>query len=370
MAQNQLTVAKQQSNFLFDLYYVFVLAVVTGVIATFGVMASFALSAAPVYFPIFLILLGVALWTFGGAYVSIPMTIYLNKKYRDKRYSELDIAHARALKLLSKLPCRKTLDVPIMMSNLGLMRLCQGHYENAEDLFRQAYSYIKKDRYLRDSFAAAILLNNLACACLRRGNLVEAELHANEALEILSKPKSKQYKIMTALPHAVIGNVHARLSEYDTSVEHLTEAIEIYQNYKAPAGTIGASLLQGKTHTSFWLAYDFAKMGKWPESEKHLQSALTLIDEDSSAINALTIEIMYMLANEYMNVQKFDRAERLLDLAYGLCVETPFHPDAKNVLNYYEKLLLITDRQAEVADLRAWLRPHGPALIGASPFSP
>ena len=65
---------------------------------------------------------------------------------------------------------------------------------------------------------------------------------------------------------------------------------------------------------------------------------------------------MNALANEYMNSKMFGEAESLLELAYSAAQGQPFHPDAKQLLNYYEKLLLLTGRQAEVSDMRSWVR--------------
>lgn len=353
---NQVVVAKKQSTVAFTVYYVTLLFLVTSMIAMFGAAAYLSLITHEyLFFGMCSTLLLVSVWAWGGSYITIPMSLYLNQKYSEKRYGELEAAHSRALRLLNKLPFRKSIDVPVMTSNLALMRLCQGNYDSAEDLFRHAYSYAGKDRQLRDTFAAAILVNNLACACLRRGNYVEAELHANRALEILELKKNKQFKVISALPHAVIGNVHCRLGEYDTSIEHFLKAIQIYDTEKAPVGTINTSLSQGKTQVYLWLAYDYIKVDKISESEKICDRAFVLIEQDAGAVNALTLEVLYMLANEYMNLRKMDRAEKLLEIAYGLCAETPFHPDAKPLLNYFEKLLLLTDRQNEVADMRAWL---------------
>jgi hypothetical protein len=71
------------------------------------------------------------------------------------------------------------------------------------------------------------------------------------------------------------------------------------------------------------------------------------------------------LANEYMNLKMFGRAEHLMNIAYAIGHNHPFHPDAKQVLNYFEKLLLLTGRADEVADMRAWLRGAHTALLTA-----
>lgn len=355
---NQVTQVKKENTVAFNLYYVVTLGLVSLMLWLFGVSAfNAAVAGAAPLFVFAASMFCLCLWAFGGHYISIPMTIYLNQKYRQKRYSELEVAHAKALKLLRKLPFRKTLDLPILTSNLALLRLCQGNYENAESLFRDAVTFISKETVVKDSFSAAILINNLGCACMRLGNYVEAEVHANRALEILALPKNKNYRLVASLPYSLIGAVHTKLEEYDTALENFKEAFRIYENEKAPAGTIMTSFTQGRTQVRLWTAYVHAKLGKLEESENDCDLAFTLIQQDATAINTLTIEILYMLANEYMNAKLYERAERVLGLAYSQCVESPFHPDAKLVLNYYEKLLLLTDRQSEVADMRAWLRP-------------
>jgi tetratricopeptide (TPR) repeat protein len=354
---NQVTQVKKDNPAGFYLYYVVTLGLVSTILYLFGLAAVNSFLVGHVACIFYAAMFALSLWAFGGHYISIPMTIYLNQKYKQKRYSELEVAHAKALKLVRSLPFRKTWDLPILTSNLALLRLCQGNYENARNLFGEAVTFIAKESMVKDTYSAAILINNLGCAEMRLGNYVQAEVHANRALEILALPKNKQYRLIAALPYALIGAVHAKLEEYDTSLEHFDEAAKIYQNEKPPAGTITTSFMQGRTQMLLWTAYVHAKLGEMDESENDCDLAFSLIQQDSTAINTLTIEILYSLANEYMNAKHYERAERLLGLAYSQCVESPFHPDAKLVLNYYEKLLLLTDRQSEVADMRAWLRP-------------
>lgn len=365
---NKLVVAKRAESVKFNAYYATVLIMLTLVMGILASSGAVLISKGEFFLgTLWLVLFATSVWSLGASYISIPMTMYLNKKYAEKRYSELDIAHSRAIKLLTQLPLRKTFDIPVMMSNLALMRLCQGNYESAEELFRKAYEYISQDKRLRQTYAAAVLLNNLGCACMRRGNLVEAEVHATNAIELLESPKNKMWKVLRALPNTLIGVVHAKLAEFDTAEEHLNKALEIYTTEKAPAGTITTSLAQGRTQIELWLSYTYIKQGKGDEAKRHCDTGLALFDNDPASVNTLTIEVLYMLANEFMNVKDFERAEKLLEIAYGICLESPFHPDAKPLLNYFEKLLLLTDRQSEVADMRAWLRHvDGKKLIGTT----
>jgi tetratricopeptide (TPR) repeat protein len=282
--------------------------------------------------------------------------MHLNKKYGEKRYGELDVAHSRALKLVMQLPCRKSVDVPVLMSNLALMRLCQGNYESAEQLFRKATEYIDKEPRLNSTFAAAILTNNLGSACYRLGNLAEAEVHANKAMQIFELNKNRSWRIGLGLPHLLLGAIHAKFGEFDTAQEHLERAKYISETEKLPAGSIFTSFAQSQNQLSLWLSYVHLKQSARAEAEQFCDEAIQRIAKDPSGANTLSLEVLLMLANEFMNTKDFGRAEKLLDIAYAIASDWPQHPDGKQTLSYYEKLLLLTDRQSEVADMRNWLR--------------
>ena len=137
------------------------------------------------------------LWSYGALYVSIPLTLYFSGKYRrDRDYAAIDMAHRRALKLLMKLPVRRTASVAVTMCNLGLVRLCQGHYESAATLFSSAAAYLEKNRRLVRSPSAVVIYNNLAVTYMRLNKLIEADLVAAKALELAESPEvQKKYKI-------------------------------------------------------------------------------------------------------------------------------------------------------------------------------
>ncbi len=300
-----------------------------------------------------------SLWYFGSLYISLPLALYFHEKYRAERnYAQLDLVHRRALKVLSKLPVRRTRAVAISTSNLGLLRLCQGYYESAETIFAQAAEYVKKDRALSKSVTAVIVLNNLAIAKTRAKNYFEADEVAHQALAIAELPKiKKRFPIFSCAPHAALAAIHMRLNELDAALAEYTLAMEICENSPIPKGYPTGPFDQFRTHIYLGLAIITIKLGNRSDSVEWYKRFTETIDSDHTVFNTLSLENMSILANEYMNQKLFDYAERLLNLGYTISQDTPFHPDAKQLLNYFEKLLLLTDRQSEVGDMRSWLRP-------------
>lgn len=296
-------------------------------------------------------------WAFGSFLIAIPLSIYLNQHYTNKNYAAVDKTHSTALKLLTRLPVRKDAIVATTMSNLALSRLCQGYFESAESLFQQAIDYLERDKRMLTSLSRGLLYNNLGAANLKTGKLIEAELNATKSLEIATLPKNKKaHALMSAPPLAVLGSARLKLKEYDHALEYFEQAHDIYESATLPVGIIASSREQGRNMTGLGLALVYARLEKWEESEKYCDVIMTRIRLDASTINTLALEGLNLLANEYMNTQRFQRAEQLLEISYTLGRPYPFHPDARATLKFYEKFLLLTDRAQEIEDMKTWLR--------------
>ena len=300
-----------------------------------------------------------SLWYFGSSYISLPLALYFHEKYRSERnYAQLDLVHRRALKVLSKLPVRRTRAVAISTSNLGLLRLCQGYYDSAETIFAQAADYVKKDRVLSKTVTAVIVYNNLAIAKTRAKNYFAADEIAHQALAIAESPKiRKRYPIFSCAPHAALAAILMRLNEFEAALAEYTLAMDICENSPVPIGYPTGPFDQFKTHIYLGLAIVTIKLGRRSESVEWYKRFCEMAESDHTLLNTLSLENMSTLANDYMNVELFDMAENLLGHGYAISQAMPFHPDARQLLNYFEKLLLLTERQSEVSDMRSWLRP-------------
>lgn len=321
------------------------------------------------------------LWSTGGLFVGLGLNLYFHSKYRSERanFAQMDLVHRKALKALKKMPFSRHISVAVSISNLGILRLCQGDYEGAASLFSDASDYLDQFRKHRKLTAGGlrllwmdiILQNNLASAYIRSGKLIEAELIASRSLETAQEASfQKKYKMLEAAPLSVIGAVHTRLALSDSAadarlalsesaLEHFKKALEIFENEPVPKPFNAGTFQQAKYHCCIGAAIVSIRLERKAESLAWYEKSVQLARRDLSQLNVLALEGLYILANEYMNNKIFDIAEELLDLAYKIAHDHPFHPDSKQVLNYYEKLLLLTNRQSEVQDMRSWLRPLG-----------
>jgi tetratricopeptide (TPR) repeat protein len=311
-----------------------------------------------------------ALWSAGSLYLTLPLSIYfLDKYYNHRDYAKIDRAHSTVLKILNRLPLRKRVDIAITMSNLALARLCQGYTESAETLFQQALTYLSTSPRLKQTLCGVVVYHNLAVVSIRLKKYVEAEMYASDALEIAHTKKiSAKYKCFAGPPTASLAAVRYKLGEYDSSYEMFKEALDLYSILPLPPGLPKQSFEQGKAFCWLGLALVTTKLGKTDESGEWCEKVLEAVSRNPGMLSTLGLEPLNELANEYMNLKMFDRAEKLMNIAYAIGHNHPFHPDAKQVLNYFEKLLLLTGRQDDVADMRAWLRgAHTPLLTAEKP---
>jgi tetratricopeptide (TPR) repeat protein len=304
------------------------------------------------------VMFGLCVWSVGSLYITIPLSMYLSSNYRNSnKYARIDVVHQRALKLLQKLPLRRRLDIATTLSNLGLLRLCQGYYESAESLFTQSAQYLEENKRFAVSVSSVVAYNNLAIACIRLGKIIEAELHAEKALQLAESPKvAKRFKLVAAPPMAALASARLRLGELDSALEYFERARQVYENTPIPAGVLIDTIDQARAACYIGLATTTIRLGRQKESEQWCEKLFAAVKADAACVNTLSIEPLNLLANDYMNAKLFRRAEDLLELAYSIARDHPFHPDARQTLNYYEKLFLLTDRQSEVSDMRSWLR--------------
>ena len=337
----------------------FFLAVISVILMYWLALAFGAGLSGDFIFALFLAMAALALvWTCGASYISVPLYIYFHRHYYSQgNYARLDRVHRIALKLLLRLPVRRSLSAAVIMSNLGLLRLCQGEYESAASLFSAAIKLLEKNRRLSRSYPAVILYNNLAVAQARLQKYFEAESTAEKSLEIAeSAALQKKYRIFAGPPLAALAYVRLLLGELESAVELYKRALDVIESAPVPPGMQKITFEQAKLFVFLGLALSTARQGNLSESRRWYERAYLIINANHYLVNILALDKLNALANEYMNSKMFGEAESLLELAYSAAQGQPFHPDAKQLLNYYEKLLLLTGRQAEVSDMRSWVR--------------
>ncbi len=329
-----------------------------------GLAGDFLLSGA---FGLFAL---VFLWATGPLYVALPLNIYFHSKYcKDSNYARVDLVHRRAIRLLKKLPFRNHTSMAVTISNLGILRLCQAYYGSAESLFNEACTYLEKRHSVTRDLVEIVLLNNLSVAYLRQNQLIEAELVADKAFQIAQSPGiQRKYKKIEAAPLSALAAVRFRLGEFESSYELGKQSLEIFENAPVPSGYSEESFLQSKIFCYLGLTLTSLKLGK-KDSLSWFDRAIELARPIEAQISPLALEPLNLVSNELLNNKHYSQAEELLDLAYRIGRENSFHPDAKQTLNYYEKLLLLTNRQTEVENMRGWLMHKEPGLDSLSSIS-
>jgi tetratricopeptide (TPR) repeat protein len=303
----------------------------------------------------------------GALFVSLPLYIYFWMNYSKpaQNFSAMDLMHRRALRILRKLPVKKSLSLITIISNLALLRMCQAQYESAGELFSEAVALIEKNKKLSSSAAAVVVYSNLAAVLVRMGKYVQAEGYANKAIDIAQSPLGqKRFAIFVGPPLGIMGMVHYRFGELPAARDFLLRAIEAYSSSPIPRGYSKGSFDQSKFFSMLTLALVSLKLGDFAESRKYCDEVLHLAMYHDSPVNPLALGTMNELAGEYITSGDHERAEKLLDIAYAVGRAHPFHPDAQKTLDCLANLLEITGRKNEIADMRSWLRAGLPAIPG------
>lgn len=299
-------------------------------------------------------------WATGAYYVALPVSMYFSAKYRKSNdFVALDRVHRRAAAIIKRLPLRRTLALETTMSNLGVLRLCQGDYESAENLFHEAVLSLNKNKRYNKSVSMVVLLHNLGVTYLKLNKLVEADLQAAKALELAEMPHiMKQHAMMSGAPLGLHGAVRLKLGETESAMDYLRKALDRFETSPLPRYYTTVSQKQAIAFAQLGLALGAIRLERQEESIEWFDKSWQNSKEYPMIMSTMALESLNLLANEYLNHQLFDKAELLLQVAYFIAYDHPFHPESKQVLNYYEKLFLLTNRQSEVTDMRSWLRPH------------
>jgi tetratricopeptide (TPR) repeat protein len=293
-------------------------------------------------------------WMYVTPLTTCCLYIYMYKHLHDRNYGLVETAFSRAIFVLNRLPVYKATYIPGLLSNLGLARLAQGHYESAESLFRdalsQAESFSRRSRSARWLPSLCVLYNNLAVACIRLGNYVEADLLIDKGIKLLESNQNKRYQFYLAPLQLAASAVRCELGELPAAEEHIQKALDILRR----AGNSASRKLYLEFHCYLQQALIHARQGDFAKADPICDQILS---QEMALFSTMSLKSLKLLAAEYINQKRFDRSEHLLELAYAIARDHPFHPDSKEILTCFEKQLQLTDRQLEVAEMRSWLRP-------------
>lgn len=283
--------------------------------------------------------------------------LYVISTRLDRDYAKLDALVSKTLRIFKVLRMQKSLTISALLIRLGQARVYQGFFESAENLFKESISCANAVPGSATSINLAMSVLNLGSAYAWQSKYVESEVEAERALEILQKshqPQAKQFE-----PHCVllIGINRVRLNELDSAGEYLQSACETFEKMNASQEMPLLAIQTAKISCYLYLAILKIKQNDAAKSYEYYNKFFKLIQGSSTVVSTTHIRSLNTLADEYVALGDYKHAEDLVNISYELSSAAPFHPDSQATLATYERLLVATDRKAEIADMRSFLRP-------------
>lgn len=300
-------------------------------------------------------------WRTGGFLINLPLSLYLANNLKEGQLVQTATAYKRALKLWERLRVHKDANFAVTMSGLAYIQHNRGHFDEAELYYSKAIFLLEKHKTVAYPHLAAIQ-NNYASLLIRQGNFLEAERLISASLSIWENQKSGEWN-GSAIPLCTKASMHIEQGDLEKAEECLLHARRRFESDPKPAMIIPESLLQCQTVCYLGLTQLYCKKGQWGDAAKFMQLTLDMVQHHHIAFGPLSLYVTSNIIDEYMNANKLDQAERMLELAYQTAGKYPDHPDSVEILEHYDKLLRITNRSDEVADMRRWIRPILPKLL-------
>ncbi len=248
--------------------------------------------------------------------------------------------------------------------------MTRAEYEEAEQLFSQAVDRNRK--YITRSRKAyktrfypnmVVILSHLSRAYSAQGKFEEAERAAGEALEFARSTGRIKMARMEVFPLYSMAFSHLRSGALEEAEKEYKMVIKVNAETK-PLPTYGSnSLAPILMACRIGLAIIAIEKGNARVSQAYWDEFVEMANQSMAPISPSFLCSFNILANQYINAKQFEESEAVLDFAYSIARQYFDHPDAIEMLNYYEKLLRLTGRESEVKDLRAWLRLPGTAPV-------
>jgi len=280
--------------------------------------------------------------------------IYMIASSPDCDYIRLDRLLSRISKVLQTMRCPAA---RLLGPDLGTLRLYQGRYAEAEHLFISTLQEIERSpSLLRGLPQHAIYECALATAYARQHRLDEAYGELEKAFKRVQKAgaESQMYSIF---PLAGRASLNVEKDDLQAAQEDIGGVLSALKGIEPPRGAWRNYAPRLKCTAYLVSAVVYMKMNEVEKANKFFDAIFNTIDQTSDAISPLSVKWINVLAQEYMHKHLYEKAESLFNLSYGLLRHVPDHPDCQQTLSCFRQLLLETNREQEIKDMLAWVRP-------------
>lgn len=297
------------------------------------------------------------LWLFLPHIALNCIELYVNSTRLEHNYAKLDAIVTTTLRMFRLLRMQKSVAVSSLLLRLGQTKIAQGDFENAEQLFKESITCTSGVPSARRSVAMAMSILNLASAYAWQERFLESEIEAEKALSMLQK--SSYLGVEKFKPYCLLlmGINRYRLGEIESAEETLLSAFESFEEMKPSLEMPLLSIQSARISCYLYLAALKVRKGNIQNSYEYFNKFFDLVQGSTAIMTTTHIRSINTLVDEYLRIGDFQHAEDLINIAYELSGSTPFHPDTQHTITAFEKLLIATERQPEIADMKSWLRP-------------
>ena len=292
-------------------------------------------------------------WSFAGLIIETGLIVSLVRHSRIENYFAAEREYIRFTQLWRALPIRQGGRLGLTYSNLSLVLMSQGKYEQAEPVLREAVRLVEQDRRLKHSYLMAIALNNLAAVLCHAKKFEESETLSKRALFIFEQKSGSTCGSAFALLN--LGSICVQTDRFAESEQHLERARLFLENTRKPFLVMPSSVEQAKVSVVLSYALLRCEQGRMDEARSLCDTLLA--EKNSRYLRSTALEKMSLISRRLIDAGDKATAEKVLEHAYMIGQKQPQHLHTEEMLDTYALLLTQTNRADEIADMRRWIRP-------------
>lgn len=158
------------------------------------------------------------------------------------RYKECLLCTGQAIELADAMGLSGTMEYGTMLLNAATGYRAAKKYEEAEELYGEAYRIFRK-HITGPDYHMASLHNNLSLLYSETGRLEEAKKELEKAMEIIRKLDDAEIEI--AITHTNLGNLCFQMNKNEEGKSHMEQAIRIFEKMPDGKDSHYASALSG-----------------------------------------------------------------------------------------------------------------------------
>jgi len=295
--------------------------------------------------------------------------LLLQKQWQENQFNVVAMISSRAISILGHSPLVGGIELANLEILFGQACMFRGSYEHAEQIFGRARERIRttpeqkaerfKDTFVTYCAAIAYYLSGAYCI---QGKEVDAITVLEETLNQIKHGYGERFPTYQALLMLCLGIANLRLDDLKLAEDNFSECAKLIEFDSSPSAAtnswnrvIGAGL-------NIQRSLLFSKEDQFEKSLVELNLFLSEWGPYAIRVSPVTTDCLRLIATDYMRHGQLLEAEAALSVAYESCKLRPFALDAKEVVSCFEQILIKTQRQSEISDMKAWLRDCRPML--------